>query len=58
MFGMDKDTSNSFEMRWIYMGIVNILLYPVVYVRDITALAHLNFLGCASAFYVIFVMVV
>lgn len=55
---MDEEDANSMEMRWMYMGILNVLLYPVVYVKDITALAHFNFLGCASALYVIVVMLV
>jgi len=38
------------------MLVINILLFPVVYVRDITALAHFNFLGFASAGYVVLVM--
>jgi hypothetical protein len=38
------------------MVVINILLYPVVYVKDITAIAHFNFLGFASAVYVIIVL--
>jgi hypothetical protein len=40
------------------MGVLNVLLYPIVYVKDSTALAHFNFLGIMSAFYVIVVLVV
>ena len=58
IFNMDTDTSEAFTTRVIYMAILNILLYPILYTKDITVLAHFNFLGCASAFYVIFVILV
>jgi hypothetical protein len=57
-FGFDHDSANSIETRWIFMGILNVLLYPVVYVKDSTALAHFNLLGIMSAFYVIVVLAV
>jgi hypothetical protein len=55
---MDTDTAEAISTRWIYMGILQVFLYPVVYVKDITVLAHFNFLGCTSAFYVIVVMII
>jgi len=56
IFGVDSTTANSFETRCIYMGIINVLLYPVVYVKDITALAYFNSLGLCSAIYVLIVL--
>jgi len=54
--GLNPVSSNLLTTRWIFMIILNVLLYPIVYVKDITALAHFNFLGFASAVYVIFVL--
>ena len=40
------------------MLIINLLAFPIVLVKDSTALAHFNFLGIMSAFYVIVVLAI
>ncbi len=56
-FGMSEELANSEKMKWITIVTLNILMLPVVLKRNLSALAHFNFLGILAIGYVIILLI-
>jgi len=57
-FGVPKYIYEAESTKIIQFVVLNLLLLPVVLVRDLSALSHFNLLGIISIIYIIIIVVI